>query len=62
MCSKDQLEAALALGLDATTEAEQGLTLASGWALLQRRYSHIHDYEAGILPCFRSTPTPMRAR
>src|SRR5919202_2781481 len=31
------LEAALALGLDAARKAQQGLTPAGGWALLQRR-------------------------
>lgn len=38
------LERALALSLDAATEAEQGLTLTGGWALLQQRYSHEHGY------------------
>lgn len=38
------LETALALALDGATEAEQGLTLAGGWALLQRRYSYVYGY------------------
>lgn len=47
-----RLETALALGLDAATEGEQGLTLAAGWALLQRRYSHIHDYTPADFAAF----------
>jgi acetyl-CoA C-acetyltransferase len=47
-----RLEAALALGLDGTAEAEQGLTLAAGWALLQRRYSHLYDYEPADFAVF----------
>src|ERR671933_50752 len=46
------LEAALALGLDAASEAEQGLTLAGGWALLQRRYSYQYGYEAADFAVF----------
>lgn len=48
----ERLEAALALGLDAATEAEQGLTLAAGWALLQRRYSDVYDYTADDFAVF----------
>ena len=40
------LDTALALGLDGATEADQGLTLTAGWALLQRRYSHEYGYAA----------------
>ena len=46
------LEAALTLGLDAATEAEQGLTVTAGWALLQRRYSHEYGYEAADFAVF----------
>ena len=46
------LETALALGLDATTEAEQGLTLAGGWALLQQRYSFEFGYDAADFAVF----------
>jgi acetyl-CoA C-acetyltransferase len=41
------LEASLALGLDTAMEAEQGLTLTGGWALLQQRYSYQYGYESG---------------
>jgi acetyl-CoA C-acetyltransferase len=40
------LESALALHLDTSMEAEQGLTLTAGWALLQQRYSYQYGYEA----------------
>ncbi|MBA3943303.1 MAG: acetyl-CoA acetyltransferase [Herpetosiphonaceae bacterium] len=43
---ENELNAALATGLDATAEADQGLTLTAGWALLQQRYSYEHDYTA----------------
>lgn len=46
------LEAALALGLDAVGEAEQGLTLDGAWALLQQRYSYEHGYDAGSFAPF----------
>lgn len=39
-----RLETALALGLDAATEAGQGLTLTGGWALLQQRYGFEYGY------------------
>lgn len=47
-----KLETAMALGLDAATEGEQGLTLAAGWAMLQRRYSHIYDYTPSDFAAF----------
>ncbi len=46
------LEVALALGLDAATEADQGLTLTGGWALLQRRYSYQYGYDAADFAVF----------
>jgi acetyl-CoA C-acetyltransferase len=46
------VEAALALGMDAASEAEQGLTLAGGWALLQRRYSYQYGYESADFAVF----------
>src|SRR3712207_1521251 len=46
------LETALALGLDAATEAEQGLTLAGSWALLQQRYSFEYGYDAADFAVF----------
>jgi acetyl-CoA C-acetyltransferase len=46
------VETGLALGLDSDYEAEHGLTLASGWALLQQRYMHVYDYDASAFAPF----------
>lgn len=46
------VEAALALGLDTSMEAEQGLTLTGGWALLQQRYSYQYGYQASDFAAF----------
>ena len=46
------IENALALSLDATLEAEQGLTLSAGWALLQHRYSFEYGYEPAAFAPF----------
>lgn len=43
---EQELNAALATGLDAISEADQGLTLTAGWALLQQRYAYEYGYEA----------------
>ena len=48
----ERLEAAIALGLDATAEAEQGLTLTAGWALLQTRYAWQYGYDASSFAPF----------
>ncbi len=48
----DELERALSLGLDSTTEADQGLTLAAGWALLARRYCHEYGYDPAAFAPF----------
>lgn len=41
-----QVEASLALGLDADGEAVHGATLTAHWALLMRRYMHDYGYTA----------------
>lgn len=46
------VEAGLALGLDSDYEAEQGLTLTAGWALLQQRYMHIYGHAASAFVPF----------
>ena len=46
------VEAALALGLDSDYEAELGLTLTAGWALLQQRYMHVYGHAASAFVPF----------
>lgn len=41
------VEAALAQALETVLEADQGLTLTAGWALLQQRYAAVYGYTAG---------------
>ncbi len=43
---ENELNVALATSLDAIAEADQGLTLAAGWALLQQRYGYEYGYDA----------------
>lgn len=46
------VEAGLALGLDSDYEAELGLTLTAGWALLQQRYMHVYGHAASAFVPF----------
>jgi acetyl-CoA C-acetyltransferase len=46
------VEAALALSLDSDYEAEHGLTLMAGWALLQQRYMHVYGHTADAFAPF----------
>jgi len=46
------LETALALAADADGEAIHGVTLASQWAMLMRRYMHEHGYSADAFAPF----------
>lgn len=46
------LESALALGLDGSMEADQGLTLVGGWALLQQRYAYQYGSDAAAFAPF----------
>jgi acetyl-CoA C-acetyltransferase len=48
----DQVEAGVALAMDADWEAIHGVTLTAQWAMLMRRYLHQYGYEAADLAPF----------